>query len=77
VLLGLLTSAPALAVLPFPSGVRTEETPAATSVVVQPGHRVSRADATAPPPRPIVPHLSQADVAFMEGMIMHHSRPSR
>src|SRR6202035_1897811 len=69
-----LLSAPALAVLLFPAAYAQKETPAAPSVVVQPG---APGEPSRPLPRstrPPVPHLSQADIAFMQGMIMHHSQ---
>jgi len=73
-LLGLLISAPAFAVLLFPAAHAQKETPAAACVVVQPGAPGEPSKILPPSTRPTVPHLSQADVAFMEGMIMHHSQ---
>jgi uncharacterized protein (DUF305 family) len=73
-LLGLLLSAPALAVLLFPAAYAQKETPAAPSVVVQPGAPGEPSRTLPPSTRPTVPHLSQADIAFMQGMIMHHSQ---
>lgn len=72
--LGLLISTPALVVLLFPMAYAQKETPAGTSVVVQPGAPGEPSKILPPSTRPNVPHLSQADVAFMEGMIMHHSQ---
>jgi uncharacterized protein (DUF305 family) len=74
VLLGLLISTPALVVFLFPTAYAQKETPATTSVVVQPGAPGEPSKMLPPSTRPTVPHLSQADVAFMEGMIMHHSQ---
>jgi uncharacterized protein (DUF305 family) len=45
-----------------------------TAVVVQPGAPGQPSRTLPPSTRPTVPHLSQADVAFMQGMIMHHSQ---
>jgi uncharacterized protein (DUF305 family) len=74
VLFGLLISVPALAVLLFPAAYAQNGTPGITSVVVQPGAPGEPSKTLPPSTRPTVPHLSQADVAFMEGMIMHHSQ---
>jgi uncharacterized protein (DUF305 family) len=74
VLLGLLLSAPVLAVLLFPAAYAQKETPAAPSVVVQPGAPGEPSRTLPPSTRPIVPRVSPADVAFMQGMIMHHSQ---
>jgi len=74
VLLGLPISTPALVVLLFPTAYAQKETPATTSVVVQPGAPGEPSKMLPPSTRPTVPHLSQADVVFMEGMIMHHSQ---
>jgi hypothetical protein len=46
----------------------------ATSVVVQPGAPGQPSRTLPPSTHPTVPRVSQADVAFMQGMIMHHSR---
>jgi uncharacterized protein (DUF305 family) len=74
-LLGLLLSAPVLAVLLIPAAyAQKENPPAAPSVVVQPGAPGEPSRTLPPSTRPTVPHLSQADVAFMQGMIMHHSQ---
>jgi uncharacterized protein (DUF305 family) len=74
VLLGLLMATPVLAVLLFSAAYAQKETPTATSVVVQPGSPGEPSKMLPSSTRPTVPHLSQADVAFMEGMIMHHSQ---
>jgi uncharacterized protein (DUF305 family) len=73
-LLGLLLSTPVLAVLLFPAAYAQKETPAAPSVVVQPGAPGEPSRTLPPSTRPTVPHVSPADVAFMQGMIMHHSQ---
>ena len=72
--LGLLLSTPVLAVLLFPAAYAQKETPAAPSVVVQPGAPGEPSRTLPPSTRPTVPRLSPADVAFMQGMIMHHSQ---
>jgi uncharacterized protein (DUF305 family) len=58
----------------LPTAHAQKETPAATSVVVQPGAPGEPSKTLPPSTHPTVPHLSQADVAFMQGMIMHHSQ---
>ena len=73
-LLGRLSSTPVLAVLLFPAAYAQKETPAAPSVVVQPGAPGEPSRTLPPSTRPTVPHVSPADVAFMQGMIMHHSQ---
>jgi uncharacterized protein (DUF305 family) len=71
---GLLLSAPVLAVLLFPAAYAQKETPSSPSVVVQPGAPGEPSRTLPPSTRPTVPHVSPADVAFMQGMIMHHSQ---
>ena len=73
-LLGRLSSTPVLAVLLFPAAHAQKETPAAPSVVVQPGAPGEPSRTLPPSTHPTVPHVSPADVAFMQGMIMHHSQ---
>ena len=73
-LLARLSSTPVLAVLLFPAAYAQKETPAAPAVVVQPGAPGEPSRTLPPSTRPTVPHLSPADVAFMQGMIMHHSQ---
>ena len=74
VLLGLFLSTPILAVLLFPAAHAQKEAAAAPSVVVQPGAPGEPSRTLPPSTRPTVPHASPADVAFMQGMIMHHSQ---
>jgi uncharacterized protein (DUF305 family) len=71
-MLGVLLS-PLLFLL-LPAAHAQREVPAATSVVVQPGAPGEPSKTLPPSTRPTVPHLSQADVDFMQGMIMHHSQ---
>ena len=71
-MLGVLLS-PLLFLL-LPAAYAQREVPAATSVVVQPGAPGEPSKTLPPSTRPTVPHLSQADVDFMQGMIMHHSQ---
>src|ERR1700730_6408450 len=47
---------------------------ARSSVVVQPGPPGQPSRTLPPSTHPTVPPVSQADVAFMQGMIMHHSQ---
>ena len=69
-----LLSTPVLAILLFPAAYAQKETPAAPSVVVQPGAPGEPSRTLPPSTRPTVPNVSPADVAFMQGMIMHHSQ---
>ena len=71
-MLGVLLSP--LFFLLLPAAHAQREVPAATSVVVQPGAPGEPSKTLPPSTRPTVPHLSQADVDFMQGMIMHHSQ---
>src|ERR1700741_5371750 len=71
-MLGVLLS-PLLFLL-LPAAHAQREVPAATSVVVQPGAPGEPSKTLPPSTRPTVPHLSQADVDFIQGMIMHHSQ---
>src|SRR6202008_3035928 len=71
-MLGVLLS-PLLFLL-LPAAHAQREVPAATSVVVQPGAPGEPSKTLPPSTRPTVPHLSQADVDFMQGVIMHHSQ---
>ncbi len=48
--------------------------PVSTPVVVQPGAPGKPSKTLPPSTRPSPPQLSQADVEFMQGMIMHHSQ---
>jgi uncharacterized protein (DUF305 family) len=71
-MLGVLLSPLLLPLLP--AAYAQKEAPAATSVVVQPGAPGEPSKTLPPSTRRSVPYLSQADVAFMQGMIMHHSQ---
>jgi uncharacterized protein (DUF305 family) len=71
---GWLLSVPAFAVLLLPTAYPQKKTPADTSVVVQPGAPGEPSKTLPPSTRPLVSHLSQADVTFMQCMIMHHSQ---
>jgi uncharacterized protein (DUF305 family) len=72
-LCGMLLAASALAGL-FPSAARAQQTGATAPVVVQPG-APGKPSATLPPStKGTLPPRSQADVEFMQGMIMHHSQ---
>jgi len=59
-----------LGVLTLPASAQQ----ASPSVVVQPGAPGQPSKTLPPSTRPSVPKLSPADVAFMQGMIMHHSQ---
>ncbi len=59
----------------FSSPVRAQQThPAETPVVVQPGAPGKPSKTLPPSTRATLPPSSQADVEFMQGMIMHHSQ---
>jgi uncharacterized protein (DUF305 family) len=68
-LLGLLTAAVASA--SFPTAFAQEASP---PVVVQPGAPGQPSKTLPASTRPTLPQRSAADVAFMQGMIMHHSQ---
>ena len=59
-----------LGVLTLPASAQQASPP----VVVQPGAPGQPSKTLPPSTRPSVPKLSPADVAFMQGMIMHHSQ---
>jgi uncharacterized protein (DUF305 family) len=59
-----------LCVLTLPASAQQASPP----VVVQPGAPGQPSKTLPPSTRPSVPKLSSADVAFMQGMIMHHSQ---
>ena len=59
-----------LGVLTLPASSQQASPP----VVVQPGAPGQPSKTLPPSTRPSVPKLSPADVAFMQGMIMHHSQ---
>jgi uncharacterized protein (DUF305 family) len=55
-------------------GARVEQTKPATPVVVQPGAPGKPTKTLPTSTRAVLPPRSQADVSFMQGMIMHHSQ---
>jgi uncharacterized protein (DUF305 family) len=73
-LLSLLAAASALAGLFFPSAHAQKTDPAPVPVIVQPGAPGQPSKTLPASTRPSLPPLSQADVEFMQGMIMHHSQ---
>jgi uncharacterized protein (DUF305 family) len=58
----------------FMSPVRVQQTDPAAPVVVQPGAPGMPSKTLPPSTRATLPQPSQADVEFMQGMIMHHSQ---
>ncbi len=58
----------------FSSPARAQQTDPATPVVVQPGAPGKPSRTLPPSTRAALPPRSQADVEFMQGMIMHHSQ---
>jgi len=58
----------------FCSSARPQQTDPATPVVVQPGAPGKPSRTLPPSTRATLPPRSQADVEFMQGMIMHHSQ---
>jgi uncharacterized protein (DUF305 family) len=59
---------------PISSAPRAQQTDAAAPVVVQPGAPGKPSRTLAPSTKGAVPPRSQADVEFMQGMIMHHAQ---
>jgi uncharacterized protein (DUF305 family) len=53
---------------------RTQQTGSAAPVIVRPGAPGEPSKRLPPSTRPTLPPRSQADVKFMQGMIMHHSQ---
>ena len=72
-LCGMLLAASALAGL-FSSPARAQQTDATAPVVVQPGAPGKPSTTLPPSTKGTLPPRSQADVEFMQGMIMHHSQ---
>ncbi len=72
-LCGMLLSVSAAAGF-FSSPARAPQTDAAAPVVVQPGAPGQPSRTLPPSTRGTLPQRSQADVQFMQGMIMHHSQ---
>jgi uncharacterized protein (DUF305 family) len=59
---------------PISSAPRAQQTDAGAPVVVQPGAPGKPSRTLAPSTKGAVPPRSQADVEFMQGMIMHHAQ---
>src|SRR4029077_4743658 len=72
-LCGMRIAASALAGI-FPSPARAQQTGATAPVVVQPGAPGKPSTTLPPSTKGTLPPQSQADVEFMQGMIMHHSQ---
>ena len=73
-LLGVLVAASAPAGLFSPQANAQQAEPAKSPVVVQPGAPGKPSRRLPPSARATLPPRSPADVAFMQGMIMHHSQ---
>ncbi len=58
----------------FSSPARAQQTDPATPVVVQPGAPGKPSRKLPPSTKATLPPLSEADVEFMQGMIMHHAQ---
>jgi uncharacterized protein (DUF305 family) len=58
----------------FSSGMWTQQTDPSKPVVVQPGAPGQPSRTLPPSTRATLPPRSQADVEFMQGMVMHHSQ---
>src|ERR1700733_888235 len=63
-----------LATCPFAPALTQQQVAQSTSVVVQPGAPGMRSKTLPASARPTLPRPSQADIEFMQGMIMHHSQ---
>ncbi len=72
-LCGMMLAASAIPVF-FSSTVFAEQTDAAKPVVVQPGAPGQPSKTLPPSTKGTLPPRSQADVEFMQGMIMHHAQ---
>jgi uncharacterized protein (DUF305 family) len=70
----MLLAASAFAGLCFPLARAQQADPAKTSVVVQPGAPGTPSKTLPASTRATLPPRSQADVEFMQGMIMHHAQ---
>jgi uncharacterized protein (DUF305 family) len=70
VLCGILLSSAGL----FPSAMRAQQPDTAKPVVVQPGAPGKPSKTLPSSTKAVLPPRSQADVEFMQGMIMHHSQ---
>jgi uncharacterized protein (DUF305 family) len=73
-LLGVIIAVGTSAGLFIPSACAQESDPAKTPVVVQPGPPGKSSKTLPPSTRAKLPQRSQADVEFMQGMIMHHAQ---
>jgi uncharacterized protein (DUF305 family) len=71
---GVLIAAAAVGGLLFAQMAAAQTDSKSAAVVVQPGAPGQPSRTLSPSTRPTVPRVSQADVAFMQGMIMHHSQ---
>src|ERR1700682_1855554 len=58
----------------FPSAASAQKTDPETPVVVQPGPPGMPSKTLPSSTRAVLPPLAAADVAFMQGMIMHHAQ---
>jgi uncharacterized protein (DUF305 family) len=73
-LLRALVLAASLALVFFSISAQGQQTPPSTPVVVQPGAPGQPSRTLPASTRATLPPRSQADVAFMQGMIMHHTQ---
>jgi uncharacterized protein (DUF305 family) len=73
-LIGAFTAANVAVAVFFPHARARQTDPGKTPVVVQPGAPGNPSKTLPPSTRATLPQRSQADVAFMQGMIMHHSQ---
>jgi uncharacterized protein (DUF305 family) len=73
-LIGTLLGTVVLAAMPARSVGAQQTGPASVPVVVQPGAPGQPSKTLPPSTRAVLPSPSPADVAFMQGMIMHHSQ---
>lgn len=69
-----LIALPVVGVLLFAPMAAAQTASKSAAVVVQPGAPGEPSRTLPPSTRPTVPEVSQADVEFMQGMIMHHSQ---
>jgi uncharacterized protein (DUF305 family) len=70
--LGVLLATAALSILFSSSAAAQQADPAKTPVIVQPGAPGQPSRTLPPSTRATLPERSPADIAFMQGMIMHH-----
>jgi uncharacterized protein (DUF305 family) len=69
-----LFMASSLSLLSGPDAAFAQRNSKSSPSVVEPGAPGQPTRVLPPSTHPVVPRLSQADVAFMQGMIMHHSQ---